>query len=291
MLTLLKIITFILGRLPRGFAMSAGRITGRFIYRADRRHRNTVMDNLGRAYQGQMSPARMEAVARGVFENLGMTFFEFMRIPWLGRVDIEQTVGCVGRERLDAALGKGRGVILYTAHFGNWELMAAWYGLTGYPLDIVVRDLDSPLMNGFVAWARSRSGNRTVSKNRSMRKLLKCLASNGIAGILLDQNVADVEGVFVDFFGIPACTNKGPAILAAMSGAVVLPTFIVRKDGRHSVEIGPEIPLVDTGDRVADAVANTAAFTKPIEDMIRAHPEQWFWVHRRWKTRPKGERG
>lgn len=287
MLTLLKIITYIIGHIPRPAALFAGRVAGRLVYRVDKRHRNTVVDNLKRAYQGQMSEARMQEIAKGVFENLGMTAFEFARIPWLGKGDIDMLVECVGKERLDAALAKGRGVMLYTAHFGNWELMAAWYGLHGYKLDIVVRDLDSPLIDSFVTWVRSRSGNSIISKGRSMRKLIKCLSSNGIAGILLDQNVADVEGVFVDFFNVPACTNKGPATLAASSGAVMLPTFIVREGARHTIFIGQETVLVNTGDKEADIAKNTAACTMAIEEMVRRHPEQWFWVHRRWKTRPK----
>jgi len=290
MLTILKTITYIIGHIPLGASLLAGRFAGRLIYLIDGRHRKTVMDNLKTAYHGQMSGTRMTEIAKGVFENMGLTAFEFMRIPWLNKADIDKLVVCKGRERLDAALKKGRGVIIYTAHFGNWELMAAWYGLHGYGADIVVRELDSSLMEAFVAWARSRSGNKMVHKGRNMRKLLKHLSANGLAGILLDQNVADVEGVFVDYFGVPACTNKGPVMLAAMSGAAMLPSFMVRKGGRHTIYIGEETPLVRTGDKEADTTANTAACTKLIEEMVRAHPEQWFWVHRRWKTRPKGEK-
>jgi len=287
MLILLKIITYIIGHIPRPLALVCGRLAGRLVYLVDKRHRKTVMDNLAMAYRGQLDEARMRATARGVFENLGMTAFEFTRLPWLGKRDIDKFVECVGKEHLDAALAKGRGVMLYTAHFGNWELMAAWYGLAGYKLDIVVRDLDSPLMDTFVTWARSRPGNTIVSKGRSMRKLIKCLSANGIAGILLDQNVADVEGVFVDYFGVPACTNKGPATLALSTGAAMVPTFIVREGARHTIFIGQETALVNTGDKEADVVKNTAACTRVIEEMVRKHPEQWFWVHRRWKTRPK----
>ncbi|MBI5886759.1 MAG: lysophospholipid acyltransferase family protein [Deltaproteobacteria bacterium] len=290
MLTILKIITYIIGHIPLKAALLAGRLAGRLIYLIDARHRKTVMDNLKTAYKGQMSEARMTGITKGVFASIGMTAFEFMRIPWLDKAGMDRLVVCRGRERLDAALARGKGVIIYTAHFGNWELMAAWFGLNGYGADIVVRELDSPLMENFVAWVRTRPGNRMVHKGRNMRKLLKHLSANGMAGILLDQNVADVEGVFVDYFGVPACTNKGPAMLAAMSGAAMLPCFMVRKGTRHTIYIGEETPLVRTGDKEADTTANTAACTKAIEDMVRVHPEQWFWVHRRWKTRPKGEK-
>jgi KDO2-lipid IV(A) lauroyltransferase len=122
-----------------------------------------------------------------------------------------------------------------------------------------------------------------------MRRLLTTLSRNGIVGILLDQNVADYEGVFVDFFGVPACTNKGPALLAAASKAAVVPTFIIRGGSRHRVIFREEMDVKETGDRERDALENTAAWTAAIEEMIRECPEQWFWVHRRWKTRPPGE--
>jgi KDO2-lipid IV(A) lauroyltransferase len=122
-----------------------------------------------------------------------------------------------------------------------------------------------------------------------MRRLMKNLSQNRIAGILLDQNVTRVEGVFVDFFGKEACTNKGPALMAASSGAAVLPIFILRTGNSHTVFIDEEIELVDSGDKARDATENTARFTKVIEETVRKHPEQWFWVHRRWKTRPLEE--
>jgi KDO2-lipid IV(A) lauroyltransferase len=178
-------------------------------------------------------------------------------------------------------------VILITAHLGNWELMAAWYAVMGYKMDVVVRDLDNALASRLMNWVRTRHGHAMVLKKRSMRRLLKTLAKGGIAGILLDQNVARVEGVFVDFFGVPACTNKGPAMLAAVSGAAVIPTFICRENGRHIIKIGPEIGLSRGGDKKTDALENTRRFTAAIEEAIRRNPGQWFWVHRRWKTRPE----
>lgn len=172
---------------------------------------------------------------------------------------------------------------------GNWEYLGNYFGLTNHPMDEVVRDPDNRVFEEFVKWARTRSGNAVVPKRKAMRRLLTTLSRNGIVGILLDQNVTRSEGVFVDFFGVPACTNKGPALLAAASKAAVIPTFTIRRGAKHRMIFKEEVILKDTGDRERDALENTAALTRVIEEMIRACPEQWFWVHRRWKTRPAGE--
>ena len=152
-----------------------------------------------------------------------------------------------------------------------------------------MRDLDSPLVDDFVRWVRTRSGNRVVPKRKSMRELLRTLRGGGIVGILLDQNVTWSEGVFVDFFGKLACTNKGAALLAVASGSPVIPTFIVREGGRHRIIIGREIEVVNSGERRSDVVENTFRFTRAIEDMVRRYPDQWFWIHQRWKSRPEND--
>lgn len=289
MLLILKIISFLLGHLPLALTAALGKAVGSLAYRFDKSHRKRIIENLTTAFGNTLSPAERAAIARKVFQNLSTTALEFARIPWLKRKDLDGYVKCEGIENLTAALSKKKGVLLFTAHFGNWELMAAYYGLSGFPIDVVARELDSPVAEEFVKWVRTRSGNTVVSKNRAMRRLLKSLSQNGIAGILLDQNVALAEGVFVDYFGVPACTNKGPALLAEASGAAMVPTFIMREGRGHRLVIGKEVELRYSGDREADALENTARCTRVIEEVVRKHPEQWFWVHRRWKTRPQSQ--
>ncbi len=286
MLTLLKLATFLLGHIPLGISIPLAKALGRTAYHLDKERSKIARDNLRMAFGNERSEAEIESIAVKVFENIAMTFVEFMRQPWLKESDLEGYVKCVGMENLKEALSKKKGVIICTAHFGNWELLGAFMGLKGFGMDIVVRDPDHPLFDEFVRWVRMRPGNATIAKKMAMRPLLKNLKQNAIAGILLDQNVTHVEGVFVDFFGKDACTNKGPALLAASSGAAVLPTFILRTSDRtHTVFIGERIKLVNSGDKSKDALENTALFTKAIEEMVRAQPAQWFWVHRRWKTR------
>ncbi len=288
-LFILKALAFILGHLPQGAATLLGKVLGRLIWGLDKNHRKTALDNLERAYGRTLSPEENERVAKKAFEHIAVTFLEFMRMPWMKAADVDKVYEVVGREHLERALARKRGVIILTAHMGNWEYLGNYFGLTGRPMDEVVRDPDNAVFGEFVKWARTRSGNSVVPKRKAMRRLLTTLSRNGLVGILLDQNVTRSEGVFVDFFGVSACTNKGPALLAAASRAPVVPVFIIRDGSRHRVIFREEMELKDTGDRERDALENTAAWTAVIEDMIRACPEQWFWVHRRWKTRPAGE--
>jgi len=282
---LVQFLVFLLGHIPQSLAGYAGKGLGRLFYAIDKSHRRRALDNMKLA---GYSSERAGVLTREVFENMGISLFEIMRIPWLGRADFERGyVMCEGREVLDKALARGKGVILLTAHLGNWELFSSWHAIMGYDMDVVVREMDNPLVARLMKWIRTCHGHNIVLKNRAMRRLLKTLAGGGIVAILLDQNVARVEGVFVDFFGVPACTNKGPAMLAAASGAAVIPTFISRKNGRHIIRIGPEIELSRGGDKKTDALENTRRFTAAIEEAIRRNPSQWFWVHRRWKTRPE----
>ncbi|MFQ5481079.1 MAG: lysophospholipid acyltransferase family protein [Thermodesulfobacteriota bacterium] len=282
--TLVKGLVFILGHLPLGLARGVGKVLGKLFYVLDKRHRETVFKNMELA--GYSRP-EAEVLSREVFTHMGIMLLEVMRTPWLRQRDFSGYVESEGRENLDRALKKGKGVIILTAHLGNWELLSTWLAINGYKLDVVVRDMDSPLAARLMEWMRTRHGHAMVLKKRSMRRLLKTLASGGLAGILLDQNVARVEGVFVDFFGVQACTNKGPAMLAAVSHAAVIPTFITYEQQRHIIRFQPEVELSRSGDKQKDALENTARFTAVIEEAIRRNPGQWFWVHRRWKTRPE----
>lgn len=290
-LGILKLMAFMVGHLPRSMLLAIGRFVGLLAFKLDKKRRGIAVDNIKRAFDRSMTDEVARDTAKGAFKNLGMTALEFVKLPWLKRDDLNGYVELAGKENLDRALKKGRGTIILTAHFGNWELMGVALALYGYPMDVVVRSSDSPVFEAFITWIRTQCGNIVVPKHRSMRRLLTTLKNNGSAGILIDQNVAHVEGVFVDFFGIPACTNRGPAVLALASKATVLPTFMVREGACHRIIVGKEVELRDTGDKEGDALANTARMTAIVEDIIRKYPEQWFWVHRRWKTRPQKTEG
>ena len=196
----------------------------------------------------------------------------------LSRVHVE------GVEHLRRAAAAGRGILVLTAHYGNWELLAAAHGLTGLPLSFVVRPLDDPILDDLAGRFRRRSGAELIVKHRAVREVMQALRRGRMVGILLDQNATRGEGVFVPFFGVPASTSKGLALLALRTGAPVVPVFLRREpDGRHCMDVRPPLPAPPD----EDVLTYTAAFNAAIEAAIRRAPEQWLWMHARWRTRPR----
>jgi len=276
----------LLGRIPRGIAGRIADLLGRIWFAVDRRHRKVAVSNLTLAFGDHMSASEIQALARRVFRNLTRILFE---IGWGMHLDasrVNDHFNFSGLHHLQAARRKGQGVLILTAHIGNWELMIIAAGLIGLSLSAIYRPLDFRPLDLFFADLRSRSGAKLFPKTKAMRKVLRSLKDGELVGVLLDQNTGVRSGVFVDFFGRPACTNKGLAMIALTTGAPVIPLFLVREGDGFRVEFGPEIPLIRTGDKTIDIETNTSAYNRVLESMIRRYPEQWFWVHRRWKTKP-----
>jgi KDO2-lipid IV(A) lauroyltransferase len=276
----------LVGRLPPRVARALGAGLGRATYRLLSGRRRVALDNLTLVFGDTLSPAARTALARESFEHIGITAVECCRL-FFGPVEpLLARVRGRGTEHIGPALAQGRGIFFLTGHFGNWELLAATHGLAGFGLSVVVRPLDNPYLEALIARARERSGLRAISKREAVVGVREALARGECIGILLDQD-AGRGGVFVPFMGHPASTSRALAVLALKTRAPVLPAFIHRlPDGDHELVLEPEIPLVITGDLDHDIEANTARYTAAIERQVRAHPAQWFWVHRRWKTRP-----
>ena len=196
-----------------------------------------------------------------------------------------------GLENYLQARADGRGVLVLTAHLGAWELSSFFHSLMGYPMGLVIRRLDNTRVDALVNGIRTMHGNRVLHKDDFARGLLKAMHAGQTVGILMDTNMTPPQGVFVPFFGVEACTASGLARVAQRSGAAVLPGFLLweRAERRYVLHFGPQLTLQQSGDAEADALANTAMFTRTLEDYIRRYPEQWLWVHRRWKTRPPGQ--
>jgi KDO2-lipid IV(A) lauroyltransferase len=221
-----------------------------------------------------------------MFRHFGRMLFEVPHILNLERSGLSGYVTFEGEEHLREALARGKGAFVLTAHFGNWELMSAAFTLRYHGGAIVVRPVDFRPADRLLNELRQRYGGEIIPKQRGMRRILAALSEGKLVGILLDQNVDWYEGAFVPFLGRTACTNKGLALLALRTGAPVLPMFNVRRPGGgYRVVIEPPVELQVTGDKVRDVEDNTARFSRVISRWIRAHPDHWFWFHRRWKTR------
>lgn len=276
--------------LPASLAYSVGEGLAALLYRFDHKHRLIAHENLRRAFNGQLSPPEIAELARSTFINLGRTVVETCRILRINQENFRQFIRIEGYEHFQQAKRRGKGIIYITAHLGSWELLPLASALMGEPLSIVTRPLDNPYLDRAINRLRTAWGTKVLTKKLVMPALVQALLRGESVGILMDQNITWKEGVFVDFFGMPACTALAPALLALRTNASVLPAAIVRYGrDRHTILVEKEIPLIRTGHLKADVVANTASFTRAIEALVRREPAQWLWVHRRWKTQPRTE--
>jgi KDO2-lipid IV(A) lauroyltransferase len=232
-------------------------------------------------------PVRRQAeIVDGVFRSIARILVTFAKLPQIRRDNLDRWIRLEGGEHFEAALKAGRGVLFATAHLGNWELSAYAHALMTGPMSVVVRPLDNPYLDAMVERRRSLSGNVPIGKKDFARAILKALAANQAVGALVDQNSSAAEGVFVDFFGVKACANAGFARIAAHTGAAVIPGFALWNEAerRYVLRFYPPVPM--TG----DAARDTQAIQTKLEEVIREYSDQWLWIHRRWKTRPAGER-
>lgn len=226
-------------------------------------------------------------IADGVFRSLARSFDTFLNFPSFTRINIHQIIRYEGLENFTKAQARGKGVLVATAHFGNWELSAFSHALMTAPMHIVVRPLDHPRIDAWVERRRSLSGNTIIRKKEAAREILRALHGGDAVGVLIDQNVVPAEGVFIDFFGRKACAGTAFVKFAHHSGAAVVPGFALWSDAesRYVLHFCPEVAM--TGDVQQD----TQRVHSVLESYIRQYPDQWLWIHRRWKTRPPGEPG
>ena len=248
------------------------------------------MENLHLAFP-EWSKKRRQAVIWGMARQLGWMGAEFAHFPRDTRENIERLVLLEGFENFAAAQARGKGVLFLTGHMSAWEVAPFAQALFGHPLHFLVRAIDNTRVDDLITRYRCLSGNSPIEKNQSARAVLKVLAAGGTVGVLADHNTLLAEGVFVDFFGIPACTTAGLARFALHADAAVVPGFLNWDSAlrKYRLCFEPAIELARTGDDAADVRENTQRFTRVIENYVRRYPDQWLWLHRRWKTRPPGE--
>jgi Kdo2-lipid IVA lauroyltransferase/acyltransferase len=277
-----------LGWLPRRLAVATGRGVARIAYGLSDRLRRTGFRNLELAFP-EMDERERERILRGCFTNLGRLLGEFSQFSRATPESLRRIVECQGLENLDAAQALGRGVILFTGHLGAWELSSFALSAFGYPLSFLVRRIDNPRVEQMIEQTRTRFGNRSIDKRAAMRPMMRTLRAGGTLGTLVDLNTQPHEGIFVDFFGIPASTTSGLAALALRTGAAVLPVFVPwdEKQKRFTLRIDPPLSIQPTGNQREDIRQLTSLFTSIVESYVRRYPEQWLWIHKRWNTRPE----
>jgi KDO2-lipid IV(A) lauroyltransferase len=273
-----RLLSSRLDRLDWNDAQAFGRAIGRLAWRFAGRDRRRTLEHLAFALP-ELADAERERIARGAFRHFGVLLAECL---WLGERtpdEVGRRVRLEGWAEVERARAAGQPILVLTGHCGNWELLAAELNRRGLGMAVVARELDDPLQQASLAGFRARFGTRTIVRGRpgAARELLRAVRSGGALGMLIDQDTT-VDGVWVDFFGRPAWTPVGAAELAARFDAAVLPTFIERlADGSHAARVGPALELP------ADPVAATQRMTDAIEAQIRRAPEQWVWMHRRWR--------
>jgi Kdo2-lipid IVA lauroyltransferase/acyltransferase len=275
---------------PRSVARSIGASIGRMALVLTPRLARVGDLNLRLAFP-EKSAAERQQILRMLYRNLGWLLAEFCQMPGYTAQQTQSFIRYEGLEHYLAARDQGKGVLILTGHLGAWELSSFYHSLMGYPMSIVIRRLDNPLVDNLVNHIRCLHGNQVLHKDDFARGLLGSMRRGETVGILMDTNMTPPQGAFVDFFDYPACTGSGMARVALKTGARVLPGFLLWEEAtqQYVLRFGAPLNLPTSENAEADVLAHTALFTKVIEDYIRQYPDQWLWVHRRWKTRPQGE--
>lgn len=288
---LLKVLFFVMGRIPLKVSLFVADILGRIAFRVVGKYNRTAVDNLDSAFGGDHEAN--VGVAEKVFKNIAKNGAEWIKMSSAGPEMLDRIVSRVsGREYLDEALAAGRGVIVVGAHFGNWEILPLYLTRHGYKGAIVVRRIYFHKYDKFIARLRSKFGAGIIYRDESPRKMLKVLRSGGILGIVPDQDVDSIDGVFVDFFGRQAYTPTAPVKLAVAARTSLLPGFVIRReDDTHELVIGEPIELPENAGDEEAVARSTQAWTSVLEKYVRKYPEQWVWMHKRWKTRPADVKG
>lgn len=265
-------------------------VVGRFLHLVTPGRRAVAYRNISLCFP-EKSDILRKRIIRGAYDNLARVLLTIGRMRRLNSANINEWIQYEGFEHYSSGINKGQGVLFLTAHLGNWELSAVAHALYGNPMHVMVRPLDNPLLHRLLENRRTHCGNRTIQKQEFGRSILQALRNNESVGILLDQNISAESGWFVDFFGVRTSASPGFAKIAMRTGATVIPGIAAWKnrEGRYTLKFYPPLEMVSSGDEESDLVVNTQLCHSAIEQMIREYPEQWLWMHRRWKVRPDGD--
>ncbi len=290
---LLKGFSLLVNVLPEGFVLWCGKRLGSIFFHLDWEHRKVALENLHLAFGKEKSEEELLAIARRAFQNLGMMAVEFFRIPKMDVEAFKKRVAIEGLEEALRLLGRGKGVLLLLAHFGNWEMMGIMSKLIGNTIMVIAKPMKkNERMDQYITEIRNAAGLEVISSIKASRIVIRALSQNRVVGILIDQRAKRSEGIWADFFGKKAPTTPALAVLAMKTEAPVVPVFMVRNGvGKHRLIIQKPLELVRTGDIKKDVETNTQLFNQTLESMIREYPDQWFWVHRRWERKKRVSQG
>ncbi|MEZ4648697.1 MAG: lysophospholipid acyltransferase family protein [Candidatus Eisenbacteria bacterium] len=282
---LLRSVVFLVGLLPASGARWVGRGLGDFTFSVLRIRRRVTMENLSQAFP-DWDPARVEGVARDCYRHFGITFLELARFPAMQDDDIRRLMTLVGEEHLERATRSGHGLVLCTGHFGNWEALGARVALQGHPIWVAAKTQSNPAVDAYVTAGREVRGMRVLKVEEGFRRMLRPLRDGEFMTFLFDQD-AGRRGIFVEFFGRPASTPVGVVRFARMTRSPIVSGYSVRQpDGTYVAQLEP--PILVREDLPAEEAEREALerLVAQLENKVREHPEHWFWMHRRWKTRP-----
>ena len=274
----------LISNIPHKHISRIGKMLGILVYFIDVRHRRIVRRNLKFVYP-EWPPERVKKVSKRVFQNLGITIMEICQMICFSSHDILDKVKIRGEEHLLNAMQNNKGAILITAHLGNWEIVPLFWPLYfKTPLTVVARQIQNKIINRWIHGLRTRFGSRIIYKDVALPEMTRTLRQGKILGILIDQGMKSSIGVKISFFNKFVTATPGAALLAMRCKSPVLPAFCTRNDdGTFTINIEPPLVLKRTGNLSADLRANTQIMTDAIEKMVRKYPEQWFWVHKRWR--------
>jgi len=277
-------------RLPLGLVLAIGRGLGSLAYALLGSYRKLAVEQLKQSLGSDTPASKLKTIARGVFQNLGLNVMEWLRLPRYSTQDLQNLVTCEGIEHIREALKKGNGAIVVSAHFGNWEMIPVYLASLGFQGGVLARRLRYPEYEAFLLSMRGDKGVPTIARG-GVKDVARLLRANQIVGVMPDQDVDSLEGVFVNFFGRPAYTPVGPAALSVMTQAPIIPCFILREGNRFRLKIEPPVKSPETRDRNQALVLLTQAWSDVAESYIRRYPDHWVWMHRRWKTQKANPAG
>ncbi|MGM0403405.1 MAG: lysophospholipid acyltransferase family protein [Thermodesulfobacteriota bacterium] len=283
---LLYALILLIRKMPRQWGIAVGRKTGLLFFRIGRKQRNYAIENLKAAFAQEKTEEEIHEIAKNVFLHFGAASIDAIRIPVYAEKDLDDLILPRNFHYAKPLLDSGRGILFLTAHFGNWELMGAWLAAKGYPIRVVATPISDPRLDRLIVDTRNKAGYYNIARGKSPKEIIRSIRKGHSLGFLIDQDT-DVKGVFVNFFGRKAHTAVGPVVLAAKYDIPLMPAFMYMKpDTTYVLEFFPPIPLADTGNPAKDIITNTQKCSDAYEAVIRRHPEQWAWMHRRWRKQP-----